>query len=56
MKEYEVKMVFTAYLRATGDSEAEAIENAMDKAAEKYGAEAYDFANFTIVEKEEASE
>lgn len=48
----EVKLTFTAYIQAEGDSVSEAIENAMEYARANYGNEVYEYGEF-IVEGQE---
>ena len=47
MSSTEVKMVFTANFKVSGDGES-AIENAMERARDYYGNEVAEFGEFTI--------
>ena len=47
MSSNEVKLVFTAHFKISGDSE-HAIENAMERARVDYGNEIADFGEFTL--------
>jgi ABC-type uncharacterized transport system auxiliary subunit len=50
MSHNKIKLVFTAHLKVSGDSES-AIENAMEKARAEYGNEVADYGVFTIEEE-----
>ena len=47
MSSTEVKLVFTAHFKVSGDGEL-AIENAMERARDYYGNEVAEFSEFTI--------
>jgi hypothetical protein len=47
MSSNEVKLVFTAHFKISGDSE-HAIENAIERARDYYGNEIADFGEFTL--------
>jgi hypothetical protein len=52
MSKYEVELTFTAYITVEGESESEAIENAIDKARDNYGSEVADFGEFKLTREE----
>jgi hypothetical protein len=47
MSSNEIKLVFTAHFKISGDSE-HAIENAIERARDYYGNEIADFGEFTL--------
>ena len=47
MSSNEVKLVFTAHFKVSGDGEL-AIENAIEKARVEYGNEVADYGSFTL--------
>ena len=47
MSSTEVKLVYTAHFKVSGDSES-AIENAIERARDYYGNDVADFGEFTI--------
>jgi ABC-type uncharacterized transport system auxiliary subunit len=50
MSHNKIKLVFTAHLKISGDSES-AIENAIERARAEYGNEVADYGVFTMEEE-----